>query len=155
MKSAEKKQNSLLPQLWKSCEKITARCRRGARVSFAPKRRDALSCPIEPKGLTREYAFFLGGEDHRCRVSQHAIVTPRPIKPLFEMLERKRFFEPRIEHSVRKNEVRDRGTGITSPCSEAEVLPNPIDNHAIVISAIFSQPRQQVGRVAITRSSFA
>ncbi len=57
-------------------------------------------CAIEPEGFRREALLFLAGKQDGARVTQHAVVCPGPVEPLFHMLERKAALEPRVEHPV-------------------------------------------------------
>src|ERR1700719_436381 len=66
------------------------------------------------------------------------------------MLEWKRFLEPGIEHAVGKHVVRNGRAGVTSPGSEAQVLPNAIHNDAIIIAAVLAKPGPESPRIAVT-----
>src|SRR5438874_13285064 len=71
------------------------------------------------------------------------------------MLERKCLFEPRIEHAMWKNEIGNGRARVTPPCREAEILPDPVYNHAIVGAAMRAQPWHERRRIAITASTSA
>src|SRR5205085_9491691 len=105
---------------------------------------------IKPERFARLETFLFRSEDDCSCVTQDAIVSPGPIEPFFEMLERKRFLKPGVEHAVRKHVVRNGRTGVTSPGSEAQVLPDSVHDHAIIIAAMLAKPGPERARVAVT-----
>src|SRR5215471_303943 len=149
MKSPKEKKIARVLQLRISCQEIRFRVRRNRR-RFNSERRNFFARAVKPKRFPRETTLFLGGEDDRRGVTQDAIFRPRPVNPLFEMLERKRFLEPGIEHAVGKNVVRDIGAGVTFPSGEAQILPDSVDDNAIVIAAMFAQPWRECARMSVT-----
>ena len=71
------------------------------------------------------------------------------------MFERKGALEPGIEHTVRKNEVRDGGSVKALPYGKAVVLPDPMDDHAIESVAVLFEPFRQSARIMITGQPLA
>src|ERR1700676_2672663 len=61
--------------------------------------------------------------------------------------------EPRIQHSVGKNEVwRDRFVQ-SAPDAEAVVLPNAVDNDGVVFPAMLFEPRHQARGVTVSATA--
>src|SRR5205823_14508646 len=136
MKAAEEKKALFVLEL-RIARKEFGLCICQNRRRFNSERRNFFAHAIEPKRFPREQAFFFGSEDDRGGIAQHAIFSPRPVEPFLQMLERKRFFKPRIEHAVWKNVIWNSRAGVTPPCSEAQILTDAVDDYAIVLAAIF------------------
>src|SRR2546430_138696 len=94
-------------------------------MSLDAEGRDAFAGAIEPERFACLQTLLFRGENDRSRVAQHSIFRPRPVEPFLQMFERKCALEPRVEHSMRENIVRNRRAGEATPCSETEELPEP------------------------------
>ena len=64
------------------------------------------------------------------------------------MLQRKRALEIRVQHAMRKHNIRKPPTHHAISAVTME-LPQSMDHHAIEARKIFRQPRLQSGRLAI------
>src|ERR1043166_10184922 len=76
----------------------------------------------------------------------------QPVEKFFQVLERIRALEPRVEHAVRENEIRRARAAQRAPHTEAVVKPQPMNNHRIEITMSMLQPRHQTRRVAVISS---
>src|SRR5260370_4511670 len=107
METAEKKKIPRVAQLRITGEKFGLRVW-GSWRRFNSERRNFFAAAVKPERFPGLQAFFFGGEDDSSGISQNAILGPRPIKPFLQMLEWERFLEPRVEHAVRENKIRNR-----------------------------------------------
>src|SRR5437588_2051413 len=122
---------------------------------FDPKWRNFFLGAIKPEGLARPGTFFFRSKNYCCGVAQDPVISPRPVEPFFEMFERKGALEPRVEHAMRKNEVRNAGFVKALPDGKAVVLPDTMDDNAIEFVAVFFEPLRQGARVTIIREALA
>src|SRR4029077_4178071 len=91
-------------------------------------------------------------EDSRG-VSEHAIFGPRPIQQFLNVFDRIGAVEPRIEHSVWKNEVWCRAAAQGAPDAEAVVLPQAVDNHGVVFTMSVFNPASKTRRVSVAAAA--
>src|SRR5882757_10274865 len=100
---------------------------------------------IEREGFRREALLFLAGKQDGACVTQHAVVCPGPVEPLFRMLEREAALEPRIEHPMGKDVIGRGGAAKCAPCAEAVVLPETIDDDCVVAGMVLAHPGHEGG----------
>jgi len=82
-------------------------------------------------------------------VAEHAIFGPRPIEQFLIVFERIGAVEPRIEHSVWKNDVWCRAAAQGAPDAEAVVLPQAVDDHRVVFRMSVFNPASEARRVSV------
>ena len=100
---------------------------------------------IAGEALPRQQPLFFTGEQHRPCIAQHAVFTPRPVQTLLEVLEWKLTLEPRIQHAVGIYKIRRHGAVQFAVYSQPVVLPQPVDDHRLVLPVMGAQPRTQQG----------
>src|ERR1044072_1486206 len=102
---------------------------------------------VEPERFPCQAALLLAGEKNSVRVPQHGVAAPWPIKPLLQMLQWISTPEPRIEHPMGEHKIRDIELPQRTPSAERVVIPNSIDDDAIVVRRVSLQPRDKTGRI--------
>src|SRR5436190_10506335 len=106
MQPSQEKQKTTTAKLRKGDEEILSCARkiclgRGRSVTH-----DYFIAAIQGKGFASQTPFLFRGKEDSCSITQHPILSPRPVKRFLQVFQRISPPKPWIEHSVRKNEVR-------------------------------------------------
>ena len=110
MQPPEKKEDLFAAQLRKRVQETFARL---DKIDIGPGRtiiHHRFVAFIWRKGFSREPTFFFRGKQDGGGIFQNAMFNRAPVKHFFQMLQWIGAFKPRIEHAMRKNEIRGGAT---------------------------------------------
>ncbi|MFM1850975.1 MAG: hypothetical protein RIS54_659 [Verrucomicrobiota bacterium] len=111
---------------------------------------DLFARGVGPEGVGGEAAFFFAGETDRGGVADDPAFAPPPIELFFEMLARVGAGKPRVEHAVRKHEIRGASAAQRRAHRPAR-LPQALDQNRVESPMIPAQPRAQRGGIDPTQ----
>lgn len=155
MDAAEEEQDSLVAQLGKAVQKQLALLLR-----IAGRRRSAVADHhfirlVKPETLSCQQPLLLGGEEHRLGISKDPEVSPGPVGPLLNVLERVSMLEPGIQHPVGIDEVGNATAAQGAPGGEGVVLPDAVDDYGIVLLGQREDAGGKAAAVAVSASNRA
>ncbi len=147
---AAKKQDDALALQLRVCRQETLAQRHAAGVMLRGGRlraeaHDGFPGAVQPEGLAGQAPLFFRGKQHGSRIAQHAVLGPRPVEPLLQVLARVGVLEPGIEHAVRVDVVRHLQLAQRAPCAKAMVLPQAVDDDRVELLRMLAQPGHQPG----------
>src|ERR1035441_5448373 len=99
--------------------------------------------------LSRQNLLVFASEADCLGVAQDFLQEAMPVDDLFQMFERKSLFEVGIEHSMRKDKIRNASPGESPMGSNGVELPDAIDDNNVKARDIPSEPWDSVACIFV------